>query len=163
LGKIRKKISIGLRFGNLIVVSKDKVVKYKSGGSKQFWKCECKCGNTTVIDTSGLNSGRSKSCGCLRNKGGKITNKGYRAVYCREDKKYVQQHRYVYEQRYGIKLLPEQNVHHINGDRADNRIENLELWDTSQPKGQRVEDKIKFYFELVQRYKDHPEYKHLFS
>jgi hypothetical protein len=43
----------------------------------------------------------------------------------------------------------------------DNRIENLELWDTSQPKGQRVEDKINFYFSLVEEYKNHPKYKYL--
>ena len=29
-----------------------------------------------------------------------------------------------------------------NGDRADNRIENLELWHTAQPSGQRLEEKI---------------------
>lgn len=35
-----------------------------------------------------------------------------------------------------------ETVHHKNGQRADNRPENLELWDTRNPKGQRVEDKI---------------------
>lgn len=161
LGKIRKKVNVGNVYGNLTVVSKDKVIKYNSGSSKQFWFCKCGCGNTSVIDTSGLVSGRSKSCGCLRNKGGKLTNKGYKLVYSKCDKKYVQEHRYVYEQHYGVKLLPHQNVHHINGDRTDNRIENLELWDTSQPKGQRVEDKIEFYFKLINEYRDHPLYKDL--
>jgi hypothetical protein len=75
----------------------------------------------------------------------------------------VRVHRHLYEQHYGIKLLPHQNIHHINGDRTDNRIENLELWDTSQPSGQRVEDKIKYYFDLVKQYKDHPSYKELIS
>lgn len=161
MGKIRKKVNVGEVYGNLTIISKDKVIKYDSGSSKQFWGCKCKCGKTTVVDTSGLTSGRSKSCGCLRNKGGKITNKGYRVIYSKRDKKYIQEHRYVYEQHYGIKLLPHQNVHHINGDRTDNRIENLELWDTSQPKGQRVEDKIDYYFKLVNEYRDHPLYKEL--
>lgn len=52
------------------------------------------------------------------------------------------QHRYVMEQKIGRRLLSEENVHHINGVRHDNRPENLELWNTSQPKGQRIEDKV---------------------
>lgn len=152
---------IGKQFGILTVIDFSHRICYKSGSCKKFWKCLCECGNTTIIDTSGLTSGRSKSCGCLRNKGGKINSSGYRSIYSIPLKKYILEHRYVYEQHYGITLTENQTIHHKNGDRLDNGIENLELWDTSQPKGQRVEDKIKFYFELVEKYKDHPLYKHL--
>lgn len=29
------------------------------------WKCQCECGNYTFVDTSHLNSGHTKSCGCI--------------------------------------------------------------------------------------------------
>lgn len=64
----------------------------------------------------------------------------------------VAQHRHVMERLLGRALLPEENVHHKNGDRSDNRSANLELWSTRQPQGQRVEDKIEWAKQLLALY-----------
>lgn len=62
------------------------------------------------------------------------------------------EHVYVMSEHLGRPLAPGENVHHLNGVRNDNRLSNLELWSTSQPSGQRLEDKIRWAIELHDAY-----------
>lgn len=70
------------------------------------------------------------------------------------NKKKILEHRHIMENYLGRPLLSHENVHHINGIRNDNRLENLELWSTYQPAGQRVVDKISWAKEILEIYKD---------
>lgn len=86
----------------------------------------------------------------------KRTAKGYVNIYvpdhARTTTGWMQEHRYVMEMHLGRDLLPHENVHHVNGQRDDNRFENLELWNTSQPSGQRIDQKLAWARELLVMY-----------
>lgn len=62
------------------------------------------------------------------------------------------EHRLVMSQLLGRALYPDEVVHHRDGDRLNNRPENLELWIVSHPNGQRVEDLLPWARELLRRY-----------
>jgi HNH endonuclease len=76
------------------------------------------------------------------NANGTIDKAGYRRI--RVDGAYVYEQRHVMEAAVGHPIPPESTVHHKNGDKLDNRPDNLELWASRHPKGQRVLDLLEY-------------------
>lgn len=54
------------RFGKLSVVEFSEYRKNSQNTKIAFWLCKCDCGNSKVINSNNLISGRSQSCGCER-------------------------------------------------------------------------------------------------
>lgn len=88
---------------------------------------------------------------------GSINDKGYRTFYMPEhanagSKGRVYEHTMVMSEILGRPLAKGESVHHKNGNRLDNRPDNLELWSVSQPYGQRIEDKVEWAVELLKEH-----------
>jgi hypothetical protein len=129
----------GKKFGML------SVLKYShTRDGRAFWDCLCSCGNEVNVRGDCLRNGGTKSCGCLRNlsssgtgenshrwEGGRVSNgEGYVLVMApghpRGKKSgYVYEHVLVAERALGEYIPRNHVIHHINGIKDDNRLENL--------------------------------------
>lgn len=83
-----------------------------------------------------------------RTPGDTYVDNGY--VRDKATRRYV--HRIVIEQHLGRPLFSHENVHHKDGNRANNRLSNLELWSKKQPAGQRVDEKIEWALWILHTY-----------
>jgi hypothetical protein len=162
----------GQQFGRLRVLSKTESKKFSCGSTQAQWLCVCECGRVCVVLAQNLRSGNSRSCGCLQvemaqnkkgphGEGRQLTKQGYVKLYVEDgdrrylrnpDSRYELEHVLVMSRSLRRPLLPEETVHHKNGERSDNRLDNLELWSSAHPPGQRVEDKVKWAREILSLY-----------
>lgn len=86
-----------------------------------------------------------------------MTKQGYRVLWIPSHPNarsggLIFEHTVVMSDMIGRPLVKGENVHHKNGVRDDNRPENLELWNTTQPSGQRVEDKVAHALSILALY-----------
>lgn len=72
----------GCIFEKLVVMKRS-----KSDKAQVFWECECECGETRIISTGELRSGRRKSCGCLKKQNLAGMKFGKLMVVCPSDTK----------------------------------------------------------------------------
>jgi hypothetical protein len=146
------------------------------------WLCRCDCGTERIVLGQNLigrqKSSNSRSCGCLMKEelktkfintdahnwrgGRRVQKDGYyvvltNAIYPGSKlRNQTLEHIVVMSNHLGRHLSFGEKVHHKNGIRSDNRIENLELWSSSHPSGQRVEDLISWAKEILRKYESSP-------
>lgn len=90
---------------------------------------------------------------------GNITREGYRRIWAPNHPNsnshgVIFEHRYVMSKKLGRPLHKKETVHHINGNRLDNREENLELYTSAHCPGQRVKDIYEWALKTIELYKE---------
>lgn len=157
----------GKTFGRWTVLARSE----NSMNGSTRWLCRCQCGQQRVVAGLSLRRGVSKSCGCRRvewlhkrkganhpsYKEGRIKSSGGYVLlldrnHPRSRKGYVFEHIVVMEKSLGRPLLVGETVHHKNGIKNDNRIENLELWSGNHAPGIRVTDMVEHCLNYLRKY-----------
>lgn len=159
----------GQVFGRLTVLS----TKSVNGHGEST--CMCVCGNTVTVRNGNLlrRSKPTRSCGCIKdsfyNKAQDIS--GYIKVYIPIEESFqyvlnglkgaskeangtrIQEHIMVMAKHLGRPIdTKHESVHHKNGIKNDNRIENLELRSAYHGSGQSIEDKLRYARDILMQY-----------
>lgn len=152
----------GSRFGKLLVLR-----RAGNRGPHIAWACQCDCGNTKEIVGHSLRSGASQSCGCNIAVAAKRRNglnwrgfHSYKGGRHRHKDGYVwfapagmMEHRHVMQEHLGRPLRNSETIHHKNGVRDDNRLENLELKDSHHGEGQNISDLVAWAVQFLRVHK----------
>lgn len=145
----------GKKIGRLTVICREGTYQRPSGNKEPTWRCVCECGNEVVVHASNLKKRNTLSCGCLQGESRKEPRReteyevrgevayvkafdGAEVVVNSCDLDYVLSHRWHLNghgyavDEHGITMhralmFPPDcmDIHHINGNKLDNRRSNL--------------------------------------
>lgn len=125
-------------------MAEEMVRRYQQGASQEDIARALGTSQSKVSDVLRNEGGLAVQMRRLKNGGRSITPHGYVRVLTRADDPlasmrdsggYVMEHRLVMARSIGRPLSKNETVHHINGDRKDNRLENLQLRNGKHGKG----------------------------
>lgn len=149
----------------------------RSKNRQLLWQVTCQCGTTSTISTGILNFGKRTMCRWCRRqttaskgrshyrwKGGRYVKQGYVVLQRAKalelypnatipnHQRHIGEHQAVMSHHLQRALYPGETVHHKNGVRRDNRLENLELKVAAHGPGQNLQDRIQDALDLLKRY-----------
>lgn len=111
--------------GKVLVEKKKEIINCGCGCKEKLNKYDSR--NRIRLFIAGHNSRQS---GNPNWNGGIYINRGY--ITENVSKNYKRQHRRIVEEFIGRALKPEEHIHHKNGDKMDNRIDNLQIVSNSE-------------------------------